>query len=33
MRMGHGRWAKTLRFLVCFIIVLAMMIYISPKAC
>lgn len=29
--MGDGRWAKVLRFLICFIIVLAIMIYISPK--
>ena len=28
--MGDGRWAKALRFLVCFIIVLAIMIHISP---
>lgn len=31
--MGHRRWAKALRFLMCFIIVLAIMMYISPKAC
>ena len=32
--MGNGRWAKALRFLVCFIIILVvMMVYISPKAC
>ncbi len=31
--MGYGRWVKTLRFVVCFIIVLVVMIYISPKAC
>ena len=29
--MGNGRWAKALRFLVCFIIILAVMIYISQK--
>ena len=32
-RMGNGRWAKVLRFLLCFIMILAVMIYISPKAC
>ena len=26
-------WVKALRFVVCFIIVLALMIYIAPKAC
>ena len=31
--MGNGRWAKALRFAVCFIIVLVIMVYISPKAC
>lgn len=31
--MGNGRWAQVLRFVVCFIIVLALMIYIAPKAC
>lgn len=31
--MGKGRWAKALRFVVCFIIILWLMIYISPKAC
>lgn len=31
--MGNGRWAKALRFLVCFLIALAVMMYISPKAC
>lgn len=31
--MGNGRWAKALRFVVCFIIILWLMIYISPKAC
>ena len=33
MPMGNGRWAKVLRFLVCFIIIFLMMVYISPKAC
>nr|DAP63743.1 MAG TPA: hypothetical protein [Caudoviricetes sp.] len=31
--MGNGRWARAFRFAVCFIIILAVMIYISPKAC
>lgn len=31
--MGDGRRAKALRFAVCFIIILAVMISISPKAC
>ena len=31
--MGDGRGAKALRFLVCLIIILAVMIYIAPKAC
>ncbi len=30
--MGHGRRAKALRFLVCLIIAMLLMIYISPKA-
>ena len=30
--MGNSRKAKALRFLICFIIVLVIMIYISPKA-
>ncbi len=29
--MGDGRWTKVLRFAVCFIIVLLLMIYISPN--
>ena len=33
MRMGNGRRAKALRFAVCFTIILAVMVYISPKAC
>jgi hypothetical protein len=31
--MGNGRGAKALRFVVCFIIILAVMVYIGPKAC
>ena len=31
--MGDGRWAKVLRFVVCFILTLLVMIYITPKAC
>ena len=31
--MGNGRWMKILRFVVCFIIILAVMVSISPKAC
>lgn len=30
--MGDGRWANTLRFLMWFIIVLALMIATAPKA-
>ena len=33
MLMGHGRGAKALRFLVCLLIILVVMVYISPKAC
>ena len=33
MRMGDGRRASALRFTVCFLMILAVMIYISPKAC
>ena len=33
VQMGNGRWAQALRFLVCFIIALALMILITPKAC
>ncbi len=29
--MGDGQRAKALRFLICFIIVLVIMVYISPK--
>ena len=31
--MGKEQRKRFLRFLICFIIVLVMMIYISPKAC
>ncbi len=31
--MGNRRWAQALRFLVCLLITLAVMLYISPKAC
>nr|DAF66947.1 MAG TPA: hypothetical protein [Caudoviricetes sp.] len=31
--MGDRRRAKALRFAVCFLMILAIMIYISPKAC
>lgn len=31
--MGHGFRAKALRFLVCFIIILVVMVYIAPNAC
>lgn len=31
--MGNGRRARALRFLVCFIVILAVMGYMSPKAC
>jgi hypothetical protein len=31
--MGHGRWAKVLRFLVCLLITMLVMIYTAPKAC
>ena len=33
MLMGNARWVKALRFVVCFIVILMVMIYISPKAC
>lgn len=29
--MGNGRGTKVLRFVVCFVVILAIMIYISPK--
>jgi len=29
--MGNGRGAKALRFVICFILVLALMILIAPK--
>lgn len=31
--MGQGRWTQVLRFLVCLLITLAVMVYIAPKAC
>ena len=31
--MGNRRWAKALRLAVCFFVILAIMIYIAPKAC
>ncbi len=31
--MGNRRGAKVLRFLVCVIIILAVLVYIAPKAC
>lgn len=31
--MGNGRRARALRFLVCFIVILVVMVYISPKSC
>ena len=33
MQMGNGRRARALRFAICFIVILAVMIYIAPKAC
>lgn len=33
MLMGDGRGPKALRFAVCLVVILAVMIYISPKAC
>ena len=30
---GHERWTKVLRFLICFLMVLWIMAYIAPKAC
>lgn len=30
--MGNGRRAKALRFVICFILALALMILIAPKA-
>ncbi len=32
MLMGHKRWTKVLRFVVCFVIIVLMMLYIAPKA-
>ena len=31
--MGNGRWVKALRFVVCFIIALLLMILTAQKAC
>ena len=31
--MGHGRWAKALRFTVTFLAVLWLLAYTAPKAC
>lgn len=31
--MGNGRRAKALRFVVSVLIILAVMVYITPKAC
>ena len=33
MQLGHERWTKVLRFLICFLMVLWIMAYIAPKAC
>ena len=33
MRMGNGRGAKVLRYIVCFIIALALMLLTAQKAC
>ena len=32
MLMGNERWTKVLRFVVCFVIVVLMVLYIAPKA-
>lgn len=31
--MGNGRWAKALRFLVCAVITILVMLLTTPKAC
>ena len=31
--MGAGRWMKVLRFVICFIVILMIMIGIGPEAC
>ncbi len=31
--MGNGRRPKVLRFVVCFAVILAVMVYIAPKVC
>lgn len=33
MRMGNGRGARALRFVVMFLAVFALLVYIAPKAC
>lgn len=33
VRMGNGRWAQALRYIVCFIIALLVMIATAQKAC
>ena len=33
MRMGDGRWAKALRFVVVFLAVVWLLVYIGPKVC
>ena len=32
MLMGNERWTKVLRFAVCFIVIVLIMVYICPKA-
>ena len=32
MLMGNERWTKVLRFVVCFVIIVLMVLYIAPKA-
>ena len=31
--MGHNVWMKILRFIMCLIAVMAVMVYFAPKAC
>lgn len=33
VRMGNGRWVKTLRFVVCVLITILVMVLTAPKAC
>jgi len=33
MRMGNGRWMKILRFALCVVIAIMVMLIIAPKAC